>query len=60
MGTLVELAKYCGWFYKSGDPNKTLVDRTMHDLEARRLVKKDGSGRWKLTKEGLAVDTESL
>jgi hypothetical protein len=57
--SLIELAKLCGWFYKSGDPNKSLVNRTMHDLEARRLVKKEG-GRWKLTKAGLAVDTESL
>jgi hypothetical protein len=52
--SLVELAKLCGWFYKSGDPNKSLVERMMHDLEAQRLVKKEG-GRWKLTKAGLAA-----
>lgn len=57
--TLIELASYCGWFYKNGAPNKSLVERTMHDCEARRLVKKEG-GRWKLTKAGLATDTESL
>jgi hypothetical protein len=57
--SLIDLARSCGWFYKNGDPNKSLVERTMHDLEAKRLVKKEG-GRWKLTKAGLAADTESL
>jgi hypothetical protein len=57
--SLNELAEFCGWFYKSGDPNKSLVERTMRDLEARRLVKKEG-GRWKLTKAGLAADTTSM
>jgi hypothetical protein len=57
--SLIELAKLCGWYYKSGDPNKTLANRTMHDLKDRQLVKLDG-GRWKLTKAGLAVDTESM
>ena len=57
--SLIELAKYCGWFYKSGDPNKSLANRTMHDLEARRLVRKE-HGHWKLTKAGMATDTESL
>jgi hypothetical protein len=31
----------------------------MGDLEGRRLVKKEHN-HWKLTKAGLAVDTESL
>jgi hypothetical protein len=57
--SLAELAKYCGWFYKSGDPNKTFTNQTMHDLEARGLVRQDGR-HWKLTKAGLAVDTESM
>ncbi|MHC2718261.1 bifunctional DNA primase/polymerase [Bradyrhizobium diazoefficiens] len=57
--TLVELARYCGWFYKKGEPNTSLANRTMHDCEAQRLVKKEG-GRWKLTKAGLATDTVSI
>jgi hypothetical protein len=57
--SLAELAKACGWFYKSGDPNKTFTNQTMHDLEARGLVRQDGR-HWKLTKAGLAVDTESM
>lgn len=57
--SLAELAKLCGWFYKSGDPNTTIVNRTMSDLEARRLVKKE-HGHWKLTKTGLATDTTPL
>jgi hypothetical protein len=50
--SLIDLARYCGWFYKNnGEPNKSLVERIMHDLEAKRLVKKE-HGHWKLTKAG--------
>jgi hypothetical protein len=57
--SLVELAEFCDWRYKSGEPNKTLVNRIMHDLEDRHLVKQEAGGRWKLTKAGLAFETES-
>jgi phage/plasmid primase-like uncharacterized protein len=57
--SLSELAEFCGWYYKTGEPNKSLAQRSMEDLEARSLVKKE-HGRWTLTKTGWAAANEIL
>ena len=49
--SLADLAKALRWFYQNGEPNKTLVNRTLKALETARLVKKDGR-RWVVTKAG--------
>ena len=49
--SLNELARQLGWTYQNGDPNKTLVNRTMQALGSRGLVKKPGD-HWELTKKG--------
>jgi AAA domain len=49
--SLVALARACGWAYATGEPNKTLAHRTMHDLQARKLVKLE-AGCWSLTRQG--------
>jgi hypothetical protein len=57
--SLTELAKALGWAYKSGEPNKTLTNRTMQELAARNLVKKVEGGNWGLTSAGKKVATEA-
>jgi hypothetical protein len=49
--SLAKLAEACGWTYASGEPNKSLVNRTMTDLQKRGVVKLEG-GHWTLTKTG--------
>jgi hypothetical protein len=49
--TLEALARACGWFYKSGEPNKSMANRTMKDLEAQRLVTCEAHC-WELTAKG--------
>jgi len=50
--SFAELCRALGWYYSNGtDPNKSLVTKTMRDLESRRLVKKEGN-RWSLTQKG--------
>jgi hypothetical protein len=39
-----------GWFYSTGEPNKTLVNRTLDALKARNLVKKE-RGEWVVTEK---------
>ena len=58
--SLNELARQLGWTYQNGDPNKTLVNRTMQALGSRGLVKKPGE-HWELTKKGRdAVPQEQM
>jgi hypothetical protein len=40
-----DLARLVGWSYANGDPNKTLVHRTLQGLEADRIIKRNGQ-RW--------------
>jgi hypothetical protein len=47
--SLAELGKALGWFYANGEPNKTLVSRTLKALENAHLIKKEGR-QWTLTK----------
>jgi hypothetical protein len=49
--SLAQLAKAVGWTYQNGDPNKTLVNRTLKALQAAHLIKKEGH-RWTATKSG--------
>ena len=49
--SLAALAKAVGWSYQNGEPNKTLVNRTLKALQAAHLIKKEGH-RWVLTKSG--------
>jgi hypothetical protein len=49
--SLSELAKTMGWFYKTGEPNKAMVQRIMKGFENARLISK-GAGSWTLTKAG--------
>jgi Bifunctional DNA primase/polymerase, N-terminal/AAA domain/Primase C terminal 2 (PriCT-2) len=49
--SIADMAKQLGWFYKNGDPNKSLVQRTLKELKAEKLVEKVG-GRFALTPKG--------
>ena len=49
--SLAELARTLGWFYRNGEPNKSLVNRTLDTLKARGLVKKE-SGEWIVRRAG--------
>jgi AAA domain len=49
--SLADLGRILGWFYRTGEPNKTLVNRTLDALKARSLVKKE-SGEWVVTQKG--------
>ena len=49
--SLADLAKKVGWSYRTGEPNKSLVNRTLAALKERGLVKKEG-GEWATTKVG--------
>jgi hypothetical protein len=49
--SLAKLAEACGWTYASGEPNKSLVNRTMIDLQRQGMVKQEG-GHWTLTRVG--------
>jgi hypothetical protein len=53
--SMARLAEACGWTYATGEPNKSLVQRAMADLERRGMVKlKDGHWTlaWKDQKQG--------
>ena len=52
--SLAELGKKVGWFYSNGEPNKSLVNRTLKALQAARLIKKEGHG-WVVTPSGLKL-----
>jgi hypothetical protein len=43
--SLAKLAEACGWTYASGEPNKSMVQRTMADLQRLKLVKFN-DGHW--------------
>ena len=49
--SLADIAKALGWFYLNGDPNKSLVNRTLKALEAARLIKREAR-QWVITKAG--------
>jgi hypothetical protein len=55
--SLADLAQECGWQTKDGKPYKSLVQRLVTALKAAKLVKKQ-SGRWVLTKAGMAQNEE--
>ena len=38
--SIAELAERLGWHYRTGEPNKSLADRTLKLLIARKLVDK--------------------
>jgi hypothetical protein len=42
--SLAGLARKVGWSYSTGEPNKTLVNRTLQALKKAGLVKKEGDG----------------
>jgi hypothetical protein len=48
--SLAELAKRLTWLHSNGDPDKGRVNRTMHELHARGLVKKADGGSWSLAR----------
>jgi hypothetical protein len=48
--SLADLGRMLGWFYSTGEPNKTLVNRTLDALKARNLVKKE-RGEWVVTEK---------
>jgi hypothetical protein len=50
--SLSEMAGKLGWTYKSGEANKSLVDRTIRKLEKDKLVARAGT-QWMLTPKGL-------
>lgn len=56
--SLAEMAKALNWFYETGEPNKTLVNRTIPKLQKQKLVKKVRDG-WELTKEGKTAAQEA-
>jgi hypothetical protein len=49
--SLADLARACGWTWKSGEPAKSKVERVLGRLRADKLVK-PVRGRWVLTEEG--------
>jgi hypothetical protein len=49
--SLAKLAEACGWTYASGEPNKSLANRTMADLEKRKLVRLK-EGHWTIVSKG--------
>jgi RecA-family ATPase len=58
-GSLMDWAKELGWFYPSGDPAKSRVQRLLENLDkernkGKRLVDKDRK-KWRLTEEGKKV-----
>jgi hypothetical protein len=52
--SIAELARDLGWFYQTGEPNKSLANRTLKHLEALRLIKHSGQ-MLLLTKAGNAA-----
>jgi hypothetical protein len=53
--SLKDLAVQLGWNSQKGEPNKTLVNRTMQALAASKLVKIKPGEHWELTKAGQAA-----
>jgi hypothetical protein len=55
--SLADLGRAVGWFYANGEPNKSLVARTLKALEAAHLVKRNGRS-WEPTKAGARVKAD--
>jgi hypothetical protein len=49
--SLADLARKLGWSYRTGEPNKSLVNRTLDALRKRGLIKKEG-GEWTVKNSG--------
>jgi hypothetical protein len=52
--SLADLARELGWMFRSGQPNKMLVKRTLEKLRTAKLATQD-RGRWALSDKGRKV-----
>jgi hypothetical protein len=50
----LQMAQKLGWAYRNGEPNKSLVERTLKRLVAEKQVERQGR-YWLLTKKGQAA-----
>jgi hypothetical protein len=49
--SITEFARELGWAYANGEPNKSLANRTLKNLEGLKLIKRSGN-LWLLTRAG--------
>jgi hypothetical protein len=52
--SLPQIAEKCGWFHKSGEPNKQLAKRLLDGLPAGLASQNKASKNWRLTDKGRA------
>jgi DNA-binding PadR family transcriptional regulator len=56
--SIAEMAEALGWSYQNGDPNRSLVQRTLTSLKAEKLVEIK-RGTYALTRKGREAAAEA-